>query len=188
MAQSALQIEYIDHTGLNTKITLPEDSVITPLTERRKAPRTPVIKSGRVVIEEEDSEFVFECLVIDESRTGAHIDLGTAVNIPPNVRLQIDDGGIYFSRLVWSVGTRVGLEFIGDPIIPEGIARRMQMISKILQTQGLTAAHQELETVNFFGNEVLRQASLEAEASYSRLNAILSFSKLGVLSLSNSKK
>jgi len=178
MAQSALQVEYIDKAGVNSTITLGGDNTPTSIAERRRAPRTQIIKSARVVFEEGNPDTVFECLVIDESRTGVLVNLGTPIDLPNNLILKITGGAVYLTRRVWFSDTRAGLEFIGDPIISEETGHRMLVIWDILQKNGLSAANQELILADFFGNKGLRQAAIDAEASFKRLNSILSCSKI----------
>jgi hypothetical protein len=174
MAPSALQFEYISQEGDKESFTVPPLISVSPFADRRKYPRTTVVKSGRIFTEEGNPKAVFECLIIDQSRTGVLIDLGTPLDTPMELTLQISEEGVYRTRRVWSIGTRAGLEFIGDQIISGELAERMVTISELLKTESVHRAFRNLGTANYFDNDGLRQAAMNAESSYNHLVAMLS--------------
>src|ERR1700757_404841 len=86
------------------------------MNDRRRASRIPVIKSAKISIGGDDLYSMYNCLVLDESEHGVLVDLGTAVELPPQVTLEIN-GASYHAKRCWSVGSKAGLEFMGGQII-----------------------------------------------------------------------
>lgn len=142
------------------------------LGERRKASRAPVIKSAKVAIG--IGQGIYNCLVLDESSKGALVDFGALVSLPDEVTLQISNGAIYQARRSWSVGTKAGLEYIGERVVTGDTAAWMMKLSDMLQTEGVLAAVSSMRASRFFNHEELRHAAEAAETAFSRLEAILS--------------
>lgn len=144
----------------------------TNLVERRNVPRTPAIKSAKIGIGAGSAQGVFNCLVLDESPIGVLVDFGTLVNLPEQVTLHMQGGANYVARRVWAVGTKAGLEFVGNAVATNETASRMTSIADVLQGQGVVAAVATLRTARFFDHSELRRVAEEAEAAYLRLEAL----------------
>ncbi len=139
--------------------------------DRRDAPRNKVIKSAKLVFGLSNS--VYDCLVLDESSSGALIDLGTMIKLPERLTIQFSSGACYPAELRWAAGTKAGLRFTGGQIITEDVAQRMRRIADVMQAQGLPAAMQVMRSARFLDNLELRRAAEETEATYLRLQLIL---------------
>jgi hypothetical protein len=142
------------------------------LAERRSAARTPVIKSGKLVVGGELNQGVLNCLILDQSATGVLIDLGAVFALPEEMVLHLGNGPCYRARRRWAVGTKAGLEFIGQVVSAEASAEMAQM-ARLLTTQGLPAALAVLRSRNFLGQAELREAAEAAEAAYAQLETLL---------------
>ncbi len=141
--------------------------------ERRHSARLPVIKSGKIIIGNSMSQGIFNCLVLDESESGVLVDLGMLLDLPEELRLQVGNGGTYLARKRWAVGTKAGLEFLGEPMVSEDVWVQMTKIAVQLKHQGVCAAAGTLRGVQFFDNAALRDAAEAAESAYLRLEALL---------------
>jgi hypothetical protein len=140
------------------------------MAERRRAPRSHVIKSARLVF---GDNVVFNCLVLDESTGGVMVDLGAMVKVPEQLTIQFAGGVSHLAERRWMVGTKAGLKFLGGQLITEQTAERMRLLAGILQSQGITAAIQTLRAARFFDNTILREAAEAAEAAHLRFVAVL---------------
>jgi hypothetical protein len=143
------------------------------VSDRRDTSRKPVIKSAKIIVGASVSQSVFDCLVLDESQHGVLVDLGMVVNLPDEVTVQMGNGATYPARRRWSVGTKAGLEFSGAQIISSETAFRMLKVSDLLHAQGTQAAVAALRAARFFDMPALRAAAEEAEATYARLDMML---------------
>ncbi|WP_298284729.1 hypothetical protein [Acidocella sp.] len=146
------------------------------LIERRVSQRLPVIKSAKIVVGPAFSQGSFNCLVLDESKTGALVDLGALVVLPPEVTLHMTGGTTYRARTCWTVGSKAGLEFIGQQMVAPETLGAMQRLGRMLHAQGLPATMAALRAEGFFGNAGLRETAEAAEAAFYQLEAALSLS------------
>ena len=141
--------------------------------ERRNASRIPVIKSGKLIVGEGYSQGVYNCLVLDESSCGVLVDLGAVFSLPEDVILQLMGGATYRARRCWAVGTKVGLEYVGEQLVSKEAVQQMIKIAKLIRAQGLPAGIAAMRAQRFFSQENLREAAEEAEAAYYKLEAML---------------
>ncbi len=141
------------------------------LSNRRNTPRTKVIKSAKLVFG--GSHSVYDCLVLDESASGALVDLGAMIGLPEQLTIQFSNGACYPAERRWAAGTKAGLRFTGGQILTEDMLQRMRKLSDVMQAQGLPAVMQVLRSARFLDNLELRRAAEEAEATYMRLELIL---------------
>lgn len=149
------------------------DAVHSILSERRHAHRIPVIKSAKLVVGEGYSQGVYNCLILDESASGALIDLGAVFSLPDEFILYLIGGATRRARRCWAVGTKVGIEYVGEQLVSEEATERMAEIAKLIGAQGLPAGIAALRSQRFFNYGDLREAAEDAEAAYYRLEAIL---------------
>jgi hypothetical protein len=143
------------------------------LAERRNSARLPVIKSAKLLVGSDSGQGVYNCLVLDESRAGALLDLGAMFTLPEEMTLNMSSGASYRVRRRWAVGTKVGVEFLGTPSVSADAAGQMNRLADLLRHQGVPAAVAALRAQNCFDHEPLRVAVAEAEAAYLRLESIL---------------
>ena len=141
--------------------------------ERRAAPRSPVIKSAKLVVGGRISQSVFNCLVLDESANGAMVDLGSAFTLPEEMVLHMNSGPSYNARRRWAAGSKMGLEFVGEELVSAATAARMAEIGRTMRAMGLPVALEELREHRYFGHAELRRVAEEAEAAYLRLERLL---------------
>lgn len=143
------------------------------LAERRVAPRFGVIKSAKLLVGEGYAQGVYDCLVLDESDTGALVDLGTVVNLHEEMVLQVAGGAQRRARRCWAVGSKAGLEFFGAPLRSSEVARGMQEVARLIESKGLAAGMIALRGLAFFDEPALREAALQAEAACAKLSDLL---------------
>jgi hypothetical protein len=151
----------------------PADAAAVALAERRHGSRVPVIKSAKIVVGEGGIQGVFDCLVLDESPGGLLVDIGALVSLPEQVTVRMNGGASYVARRCWSVGTKLGLEFIGAQVMTGETALRMMKIADVLHNQGVGQAVATLRTARFFDHLELRRAAEEAEVAWKRLESVL---------------
>jgi hypothetical protein len=78
--------------------------------ERRKRPRSRVLKSAKLVLAKSS---VFDCVVRDLSKIGARIEIPNAIDLPEKLDMAFDGGRFTRAcRLVWRKLTRSGVEFL----------------------------------------------------------------------------
>ncbi len=143
------------------------------LAERRNATRIPVIKSAKLVVGDGYSQGVYNCLVLDELTSGVLVDLGAVFSLPDEVILHTMGGATRRAKRCWAVGSKVGLEFIGDQLVSVETTQEMVAVAKLIRAQGLPAGIAALRAQHFFGQKELREAAEEAEAAYYKLEAML---------------
>jgi len=144
------------------------------LAERRGDSRTPVIKSARLAVELQGGQGVYNCLVLDESRSGVLIDLGAMFPLPEEMMLHMGGGASYKVRRCWAVGTKAGLEFVGEQMVSPESASHMARLAELMRAQGLPAAVAALRARRYYDYEPLRRAAEAAEGAYNTLEAMLS--------------
>lgn len=143
------------------------------LAERRGAARLPVIKSAKIVTGGAVGQGVHNCLVLDESPSGALVDLGAMFSLPEEVTLRMTGGASFRARRCWAVGTKAGLAFLGPQILSAETAQTLAQLGRMMQTQSLAATMAALRAQRFFDNEELRRTAEEAEAACHRLETVL---------------
>jgi len=159
------QTEYSD--------SLKAEAARKALAERRNAARVPVIKSAQITLGAGIGQSVYNCLVLDESTTGVLLDIGTMVDLPDELTLQLNGGATYLARRRWASGAKAGLEFLGGQVVSAETAQRMLKIADVLQAHGVTAAVATLRTARFFDHAELRRVAEEAEAAVFRFETML---------------
>ena len=75
--------------------------------DRRRAPRSRMIKRGQLV----SGETSLNCVVLDLSRTGARIHLTSPWSLPEIVVLRLPDGVLRDARRRWQRDAEAGYEF-----------------------------------------------------------------------------
>lgn len=143
------------------------------LADRRNASRIPVIKSAKLVVGEGFSQGIYNCLVLDESLGGALIDLGAVFSLPEEVIVHSMGGATRRARRCWAVGTKMGLEYIGEQLVSDEAVQQMAEIAKLIGVQGLPAGIAAMRARQFFNHGDLREAAEDAEAAYYKLEAML---------------
>ena len=78
--------------------------------ERRRISRQRVIKRGRILLGFSDA--VIECIVSNESSAGLMIETETSINLPNDIRIQVNNGPIVPVVVRWMLGKKAGLEFV----------------------------------------------------------------------------
>lgn len=141
--------------------------------ERRNAPRVPVIKSAKIITGGEVSQGIYNCLVLDKSPSGVLIDLGAMFNLPEEVTLHMAGGATYKARRCWVVGTKAGLAFVGPQMLSADTVEKLAQLGRMMQLQGLPATLAALRAQHFFESDEVRRAAEAAEAAYHRLEVVL---------------
>ncbi|HEX9446898.1 MAG TPA: PilZ domain-containing protein [Dongiaceae bacterium] len=78
--------------------------------DRRIAPRRRVLKSAKILFNEDVS--VFDCIIRDISESGARLSLGLFQPLPKRFKLVVSDLGIHVCELVRSIGNDYGVRFV----------------------------------------------------------------------------
>lgn len=81
--------------------------------DRRVVPRRRVLRGARIVFR--DGFSVIDCLVRDESPTGARLRVASVIGIPDTFQLQIMGGVLRSCRVVWRKEQELGVSFAGLP-------------------------------------------------------------------------
>jgi hypothetical protein len=169
---------YSTHEALIDATTMPINSAVSTdnPADRRKHVRTRVLKAAKVITHGGHS--VFNCLVLDESEDGVFVDLGGVVPIPDTVTIQFASGAAFPAIRRWSAGAKCGFEFSGPQIISHETANRMNVIAKILNDHGISAAVDTLRKADFFDNDQLRKIAEAAHFAHVKLEAALRGEKI----------
>jgi hypothetical protein len=78
--------------------------------DRRRHSRRPVNKAAELTLR--TGEDVFDCIVIDESDGGLQVELAEEIDLPDEVVIRFSDHASQLVRRCWSLGTKVGYQFI----------------------------------------------------------------------------
>jgi len=89
-----------------------ETDTLDRYADRRRYFRKPVNKAAELTLR--TGEDVFDCTVIDESDGGVQVELAEALDLPDEVVIRFSNHASQLVRRCWSVGTKVGYQFI-DP-------------------------------------------------------------------------
>ncbi len=142
-----------------------------PPPEPRRAKRTRVFKSGKIIFGFSDS--TVDCLILDKSPHGVQVETTVPMTVPEEVKFKIVGGGTYHAIRRWTRGNSIGFEFVGSRIHDDVTLAKMRAIKDVLETRGVAMAVHSLRSEKFFDNIELQRAAEEAEAAVSRLNALL---------------
>ncbi len=91
---------------------MPEMDTLDRYADRRRHFRKPVNMAAELTLR--TGEDVFDCTVIDESDGGVQVELEEEVDLPDEVVIRFSDYASHLVRRCWSLGTKVGYQFI-DP-------------------------------------------------------------------------
>jgi hypothetical protein len=79
---------------------------------RRRHARAPSLYSGSL---HQDGTSAADCIVRDISASGARVVLERLIADQERCVLDVDDVGLFPSKIVWRRGNEVGLEFLANP-------------------------------------------------------------------------
>jgi hypothetical protein len=77
--------------------------------ERRKVPRLPALKAGRIVFNKRSS--VIDCTVRNLSPRGALLRVGGPLGIPEKFDLELGSSGTHPCRVIWRNARLLGVSF-----------------------------------------------------------------------------
>ncbi len=140
-------------------------------TEQRRSKRKRVIKRGQVSFGFSGS--TVDCLIIDESSYGVMVETAVPMAVPEQVTIIIDGRATFPAIRRWSMGNRLGLEFIGPQVHDRATVERLRMIDNVLQKDGLEPALALLRAAQFYDDKKLQSAAEAAEAAVQQLQAML---------------
>ena len=83
----------------------------TTTSNKRRAPRRPVLKHGRIMFNRGRS--TVECVVRNLSKSGARLEVATVVGLPDAFYLVMPDSGTLPCRVKWRRLKEVGVAFEG---------------------------------------------------------------------------
>jgi hypothetical protein len=91
---------------------MPDVETLDRYADRRRHLRKPVNWSAELTLR--TGEEFYDCTVIDESDGGVQVELAEEIDLPDEVVIRFSDHASQLVRRCWSLGTRVGYQFI-DP-------------------------------------------------------------------------
>lgn len=139
--------------------------------DNRRSRRRQVLKTGQIILGFAGS--TIDCLIVDETSQGVGIETAVMTDLPERLRLKIAGGAAFDAIRRWSIGSRVGVEFVGPKIPGDAASRQKKDVLMALKSQGAQAAALMLRDLDYFKDADLRTAMEEAEAAYQRLAAML---------------
>jgi hypothetical protein len=80
-----------------------------PMDEKRRAPRTRMLKSGRIALSEKAPKI--ECAIRNMSETGACLQISSTYGIPAYFDLLLSGNERRACHVVWRTDTRLGVAF-----------------------------------------------------------------------------
>jgi hypothetical protein len=78
--------------------------------DRRRHFRRSVHRTAELTLQ--TGRQVYDCTVIDESDGGVQVDLGAEITLPDEVVIRFSDEASQLVRRCWSVGSKVGYQFV----------------------------------------------------------------------------
>ncbi len=130
----------------------------------RSNTRQSVLKMAKLIFR----ETIIDCLVTDQSPSGARIRLATTMPLPDQLTIQFPGGSAFDAARRWSRGAEVGLEFIGNAKWGEEARGDALRIYEAMRDQQY-APLRYLRDKNHFDDPGLRAMATEAEEVINRL-------------------
>jgi hypothetical protein len=124
--------------------------------EKRRVKRQQVLKRGQLIFGFAGS--TIDCLIIDETSYGMLIETPLMTDLPERLRVSVAGGATFDAVRRWSMGNKIGLEFIQPERRDNAVIRKRLAM---------------LRDVNFFEDEELRVIAEAAEASVAWLISML---------------
>ncbi len=78
--------------------------------DRRRQPRLRALKAGRAILPGGHS--TFDCMIRNLSPLGAKMSFESTADIPPQVRLRLEDGTVHYCAVKWRSPREIGVEFL----------------------------------------------------------------------------
>jgi hypothetical protein len=94
-------------------------------------------------------------------------------DFPERLRIRFVGGATYDALRHWSVGNRLGLEFLGSQIDDADSLRLRAAARQALKTQGVHAAVRMLQAADFLKSGDMREAAEAAEIAMERFSELL---------------
>jgi hypothetical protein len=139
--------------------------------EKRRVKRQQVLKRGQLIFGLGGS--TIDCLIIDESSYGILVETPLMTDLPEQLRITVAGGATFDAVRRWSMGNKLGLEFILPERRDSAVLRKRLAIRLALKNQNVHTAVLMLRDVNFFEDEELRVMAEAAEASVAWLSSML---------------
>lgn len=141
-----------------------------PPANRRRAPRTSMLKRAQIVA----GEAIYDCVVLDGSADGARIQLQLPMPLPEQVELRFVGGITAPARQRWHRGTEWGLELVEEGRRLNRLqAERAWAAYEALRDGQLDQALRMLREDRCFDDEALREATEAAAEACARLETAL---------------
>ncbi len=139
--------------------------------ERRRGRRRRVLKRAQLIFGQAGS--TIDCLVLDETPFGVQLETPVMTLVPEHLRIRFAGGETFNAIRLWSIGNRIGLNYVGSRIYDEESLRQRKAVRLTLETQGLPEAVQMLRDLEYFRSDDLRDAAKALELALERLSALL---------------
>jgi len=139
--------------------------------EKRRVKRQQVLKRGQLLYGFADA--AIDCLIIDESSYGMLIETPLMTDLPERLRIRVAGGPTFDAVRRWSMGNKVGIEFLQPERRDSAMLRKRIAIKLALKNQNIRFAAAMLREVDFFDDEDLRAAAEAAESATAWLGALL---------------
>ncbi len=132
----------------------------------RISDRQAVLKRAKLVYR----DTVIDCLVTDQSASGARVRLGTVMLIPDRVTIHFPGGSAFDATRRWSRGTEIGLEFVGAATWSCDARVEALNVYESMRNRSFPPL-QRLQDLNYFDDPGLRALAIETEAALVKLEA-----------------
>jgi hypothetical protein len=149
-------------------VAMAEDSRLDNRTNRRSR----VLKGGKIIFGVYD-ESVIDCLILDESPSGARVQTELLLTLPDVVKLRFQSGATYSAVCSWTRGKEIGFKFIGADALSKDGAKQAQVTRQILHDRGMKDALAHLASVRYFDDHEFRRLAEDAVATQARFVSAL---------------
>ena len=137
--------------------------------DRRALPREPVLHAAKVVFD----QTILDCVVLDLSERGAHVQFGTFMRVPERFELRLNQGAAFSAIKRWAAGTRIGLRFEGPAVLRDQPARAALQAYDLVRQTTLEPPLRLLRSWSYFHDLELQAAAVGAETALRQLERML---------------
>ena len=140
--------------------------------DNRAVLRSRVLKGGKIIFGMYD-ESVIDCLILDESSSGARVQTELLLTLPDVVKLRFQSGATYSAICSWTRGKEIGFKFVGANALSKDGAKQAQVARQILHNQGMRDALTYLDSRRYFDDHAFRRLAENAVAAQARFLSAL---------------
>lgn len=132
----------------------------------RMSDRQAVLKTAKIVFR----DCVLDCLVVDQSPSGARVRLAVSVPVPDRVTLHFPGGSAFEASRRWARGVEIGFEFVGSAGWRADARIEALHIYESMRDRAFGPLLR-LKELNCFDDAGLRALAVETETALANLEA-----------------